>query len=49
MDAYCEKMGKAPGSVRFMFDGNRVNVNMTAEQVTIVNIFLIPSNVFVCS
>ncbi|ORX45265.1 ubiquitin-like protein [Hesseltinella vesiculosa] len=24
MDAFCERQGKAPGSVRFLYDGNRV-------------------------
>ncbi|KAI8062215.1 ubiquitin-related domain-containing protein [Gongronella butleri] len=24
MDAYCDRQGKAPGSVRFLYDGNRV-------------------------
>lgn len=24
MDAFCERQGKAPGSVRFLFDGTRV-------------------------
>jgi small ubiquitin-related modifier len=24
MDAFCERQGKAPNSVRFLFDGNRV-------------------------
>jgi len=25
MDAFCERQGKAPNSVRFLFDGSRVN------------------------
>jgi len=27
MDAFCERQGKAPSSVRFLFDGSRVNAS----------------------
>ncbi|KAK4972562.1 SUMO protein smt3 [Elasticomyces elasticus] len=27
MDAFCERQGKSPQSVRFLFDGTRVNPN----------------------
>ena len=37
MDAYCERTGKAPGSVRFMLDGQRINGNSTAEQLKLQN------------
>ena len=33
MDAYCEKMGKQPGSVRFTFDGERISENQTPADV----------------
>ncbi|KAL1936432.1 hypothetical protein VTP01DRAFT_566 [Rhizomucor pusillus] len=33
MDAYCERQGKAPGSVRFLYDGNRVAATDTPAQL----------------
>jgi len=35
MDAYCEKMGKQPGSVRFTFDGERIGENQTPADVRV--------------
>ncbi|CZT24480.1 related to ubiquitin-like protein modifier [Ramularia collo-cygni] len=31
MDAFCERQGKAPTSVRFLFDGQRVNSSDTPD------------------
>jgi small ubiquitin-related modifier len=31
MDAYCRRQGQVPGSVRFTFDGNRVNPDSTPD------------------
>ncbi|CAK3961911.1 related to ubiquitin modifier [Lecanosticta acicola] len=31
MDAFCERQGKAPQSVRFLFDGQRVNNTDTPD------------------
>jgi hypothetical protein len=33
MDAFCKRQGLQPGSVRFTFDGNRINENSTAGEV----------------
>lgn len=33
MDAFCERQGKAPASVRFLFDGQRVNSSDTPDTV----------------
>ncbi|KAI9020732.1 ubiquitin-related domain-containing protein [Phycomyces nitens] len=33
MDAYLDRQGKAPGSVRFLYDGNRVLPENTPEQL----------------
>lgn len=33
MDAYCERQGKQPGSVRFLYDGTRVLPHDTPNQV----------------
>lgn len=33
MDAFCERQGKAPASVRFLFDGTRVNQTDTPDTV----------------
>lgn len=33
MDAYCERQGKAPGSVRFLYDGTRVQNHNTPNEV----------------
>lgn len=37
MDAYCEKMGKKPGSLKFMFDGRRISENQTADDLGLEN------------
>jgi hypothetical protein len=34
MDAFCERQGKAPNSVRFLFDGSRVNPTDTPDSVS---------------
>ncbi|CAD0097532.1 unnamed protein product [Aureobasidium mustum] len=34
MDAFCERQGKAPTSVRFLFDGQRVNPTDNPETVS---------------
>ncbi|KAG1146895.1 hypothetical protein G6F37_007985 [Rhizopus arrhizus] len=33
MDAYCERQGKAPGSVRFLYDGTRVLNHNTPNEL----------------
>lgn len=33
MDAYCARVGKEPGSVRFLFDGERIQPDATPEQL----------------
>ncbi|ORZ00434.1 ubiquitin-related domain-containing protein [Syncephalastrum racemosum] len=33
MDAYCERQGKAAGSVRFLYDGNRVMPQNTPQEL----------------
>lgn len=34
MDAYCERQGKAADSVRFLYDGHRVQATDTPQSVT---------------
>jgi len=34
MDAFCERQGKSPQSVRFLFDGQRVNPTDNPESVS---------------
>ena len=34
MDAFCERQGKAPASVRFLFDGTRVQPTDSPESVS---------------
>lgn len=34
MDAFCERQGKSPASVRFLFDGQRVNSTDNPELVS---------------
>src|SRR6185436_17169859 len=34
MDAFCERQGKSPHSVRFLFDGLRVNATDSPETVS---------------
>jgi len=33
MKAYCERKGFAPGAVRFLYDGNRINDDVTPEKL----------------
>ncbi|EOD51310.1 Ubiquitin-like modifier protein [Neofusicoccum parvum] len=33
MDAFCERQGKSPASVRFLFDGQRVNATDNPESL----------------
>jgi small ubiquitin-related modifier len=33
MEAYCKRQGLSQGSVRFSFDGNRIDGEQTAEEV----------------
>lgn len=40
MDAFCERQGKAPNSVRFLFDGTRVNGTDTPDGVSSLLSFL---------
>ena len=35
MDAFCERQGKAPQTVRFLFDGTRVNPTDNPESVSL--------------
>lgn len=34
MDAFCERQGKTPSSVRFLFDGTRVNATDSPDTVS---------------
>jgi hypothetical protein len=36
MDAFCERQGKAPNSVRFLFDGSRVQATDSPDTVRFV-------------
>jgi len=33
MDAFCDRQGKMPNTVRFLFDGTRVNATDTPDQL----------------
>ena len=33
MDAYCSRVGKEPGSIRFLFDGERIQPTSTPENL----------------
>jgi hypothetical protein len=35
MDAFCERQGKAPSSVRFLFDGSRVQPTDSPDSVSL--------------
>ena len=35
MDAFCDRQGKAPSSVRFLFDGTRVNPTDSPDTVSV--------------
>lgn len=35
MDAFCERQGKTPSSVRFLFDGQRVNPGDNPDSVSL--------------
>jgi hypothetical protein len=37
MDAFCERQGKAPNSVRFLFDGSRVQATDSPDTVSIIS------------
>ena len=37
MDAFCERQGKSAGSVRFLFDGTRVNPTDNPDSVSVQN------------
>jgi hypothetical protein len=41
MDAFCDRQGKAPNSVRFLFDGSRVQATDSPETVTNSSLFSI--------
>ena len=41
MDAFCERQGKAPNSVRFLFDGSRVQPTDSPETVSIFPLYQI--------
>ena len=45
MDAFCERQGKAPTSVRFLFDGSRVQPTDSPETVSKIYalLFTLPS------
>ena len=38
MDAFCERQGKAPNSVRFLFDGSRVQATDSPETVCCISL-----------
>src|SRR5436190_23461014 len=42
MDAFCERQGKSPSSVRFLFDGTRVQSSDTPESVSEIVIITFP-------
>jgi hypothetical protein len=42
MDAFCERQGKAPASVRFLFDGSRVQPTDSPDTVSISLPLLLP-------
>mmetsp|Transcript_15117 Transcript_15117/g.25881 ORF Transcript_15117/g.25881 Transcript_15117/m.25881 type:complete len:96 (+) Transcript_15117:139-426(+) len=33
MDAYCQRQGVQPGSMRFIYDGNRLQANQTPQEL----------------
>ena len=37
MEAYCEKLGKQAGSLRFLFDGQRISPTDTPQQLGLQN------------
>jgi len=37
MDAFCERQGKAPQSVRFLFDGQRVHATDSPDMLEMVD------------
>ena len=39
MDAFCERQGKSPQSVRFLFEGQRVNATDNPETVSLIYAF----------
>ena len=39
MDAFCERQGKAPSSVRFLFDGQRVQPTDSPDTVCFLSCF----------
>lgn len=43
MDAFCERQGKAPNSVRFLFDGSRVQATDSPDTVSISTSFFLHS------
>jgi hypothetical protein len=47
MDAFCERQGKAPTSVRFLFDGSRVQPTDSPE--TVSSFLVIARPPFLCS
>jgi len=40
MDAFCDRQGKAPASIRFLFDGSRVSGTDSPHTVSIIQTFL---------
>lgn len=42
MDAFCERQGKAPSSVRFLFDGSRVQPTDSPDTVSTPILFHVP-------
>lgn len=48
MEAYCEKQGKSPNALRFLFDGVRINPTDTPEKAS-PNQHLFPASVTGCS
>jgi small ubiquitin-related modifier len=41
MDAFCERQGKSPQSVRFLFDGQRVNPTDNPETVRMIRCMIL--------
>lgn len=41
MDAYCTRQGQAPSSIRFIYDGNRLQDHETPKSVSFFLIFFL--------
>ena len=48
MDAFCERQGKAPNSVRFLFDGSRVQATDSPDTVSMFHSIVFTFRAFPC-